>query len=255
MLNRRETGLSLIELLVGMTIGLFIVLAGIQTYLGAAKSGLESSRANRITQDLRAVLDVAMSDIRRAGYWTTPTSASPNPFTEAGSNLYVSANCVAYSYDATWNGGTPNAVDPGIDFGGIRFANQAIQILHSSTVANTTTACADNTLWENLTDPSVIAVTALTFDVAGTKCIAFDPATYNESDPTTYQSWTTTTGTTTACESTSTGAPSPFPPATNTFVETRIVRISITAQHAQAPEFSRTLTDLVTIRNHRVVRP
>lgn len=255
MLNFRNRGLSLIELMVGLTVGLFIVLASTQIYVSAARGGVDSTRANRLNQDLRSVLNIVMADIRRAGYWATTNNNTPNPFTDTNRNIAMTPNCVVYSYDATWNGGTAGTVDPGIDFGGARFANESVQTLRSSTVSSTVGPCSDATAWENLTDPSVIRITSMTFDVTGSKCIAFDASTYNEADPTTYETWTATGGTVNACEATSLGAPSPFPAATKTFVEIRIVRISITAQHAQDSTLSRTISDSVTIRNHRILRP
>jgi len=64
-----QRGLSLIELMVGLAIGLFIVSVAI-TLLS---SHLHEQRAlmldSRLVQDLRASADLIARDLRRAGYW------------------------------------------------------------------------------------------------------------------------------------------------------------------------------------------
>lgn len=247
---RAQRGLSLIELMVSIVIGLIVVLGAIQVYVTTARGGVDSTRSNRLTQDLRAVLGIMMDDVRRAGHMADPTALATNPFTVAGTDLVVAADCIRYSYDATWNGGAANVVDAGTDFAGFRYAGNAVQFMVSTT-NNTTANCGDALGWENVTDPSVVNVTAMSFDVTGSKCIAFDPTTYDENDATTYQSWATTGGTVSACTAGSAGAPSPFPTGL-TLIEVRNVRISLTAQHAADPTLTRTLADTVTLRNHRV---
>lgn len=250
---RAQRGLSLIELMVSIVIGLIVVLGAIQVYITTARGGIDSTRSNRLTQDLRAVLGIMMDDVRRAGHMADPTALATNPFTVVvggRTDLLVTANCVRYSYDATWNGGAANVVDAGTDFAGFRYAGNAVQFMVSTT-NNSTANCNDDLGWENVTDPSVVNVTAMSFDVVGSKCIYFVPTAYDENDATTYTSWSTTSGTTSACTAGSPGAPSSIP-AGQTLIEVRNVRISITAQHASDPTLTRTLADTVTLRNHRV---
>lgn len=87
-----QRGLSLVELLVGVALGLFLV-AGAATlfvnHLGNSRRLLLEARLN---QDLRAAADLVTRDLRRAGYWggnnslqgTTKigsaTSTTPNPY-------------------------------------------------------------------------------------------------------------------------------------------------------------------------------
>ena len=88
--SRRQLGMSLVELLVGITIGLFIV---------AAASLMVSSQLNdnrrlllelQVQQDLRATADVIARELRRAGgrklaaegVWSETNLASANPFSD-----------------------------------------------------------------------------------------------------------------------------------------------------------------------------
>jgi type IV pilus assembly protein PilW len=68
----RQSGLSIVELLVGVALGLFVV-AGATT-LVAAQLG-DSKRLvleAQMQQDLRATADIITREIRRAGYWGSP---------------------------------------------------------------------------------------------------------------------------------------------------------------------------------------
>ena len=64
-----QRGMSLVELLVGVALGLFLV-AGAATlfvnHLGNSRRLLLEARLN---QDLRAAADIVTRDLRRAGYW------------------------------------------------------------------------------------------------------------------------------------------------------------------------------------------
>ena len=104
---REQTGLSLVELLIGITIGLFIVVAS----LTALQIQLRESRAliaqNRLMQDLRAAADLMARDLRRVGYWgaadhgvwhlASTTGTSTNPYTTM-TTAAAPASTVAFRY-------------------------------------------------------------------------------------------------------------------------------------------------------------
>lgn len=85
-----QRGLSLVELLVGVALGLFLV-AGAATlfvnHLGNSRRLLLEARLN---QDLRAVADLVTRDLRRASYWGNSlqgtvkvgaaSATTPNPY-------------------------------------------------------------------------------------------------------------------------------------------------------------------------------
>ena len=102
----RQKGLSLVELLIGVTVGLFVVAAAgmlLSTHLTENRRLLLETQ---LQQDLRATADIISREIRRAGYWATaqdgvwrPTLPEPsvNPFR----NLIVTAGtqgAIEYDY-------------------------------------------------------------------------------------------------------------------------------------------------------------
>ncbi len=114
-----------------------------------------------------------------------------------------------------------------------------MQAVQPGTLASTATPCA-NANWEPLTDELSTQVTQLTFDTAGSKCIAFIPANYVPTDSTTYTQWTTASGSGAACDPGASNAPSPYPDtATHHFVETRQVNITLAGQQPDRPDAAR----------------
>lgn len=85
----RQRGLSLVELMVGIAIGLFVVAAGV---LGATTSLRENKLLlleARLQQDLRATMDLITRDIRRAGYWGDAISTIPTKTTSSAANPHI----------------------------------------------------------------------------------------------------------------------------------------------------------------------
>lgn len=82
-----QQGLSIIELLVGFTVGLFIMggaIALLVNYLGSNRKLLLETRVN---QDLRTTADLVVRDLRRAGFWQNASSEIwvPNSANTGGS--------------------------------------------------------------------------------------------------------------------------------------------------------------------------
>lgn len=75
---RAQNGASIMELLIGMTVGL-IILAGASTlfvnYLSSNRILLLSTR---LTEEMRAATELVERDLQRAGYWSNAVSAVYN---------------------------------------------------------------------------------------------------------------------------------------------------------------------------------
>ena len=66
---QRQAGLSLVELLVGATIGLFLVGGAAKLFIDSIGDTRRMIIETRVNQDLRAAADLMARDLRRAGYW------------------------------------------------------------------------------------------------------------------------------------------------------------------------------------------
>lgn len=103
----------MVELLVGLAVGLFIAAAGVTLMAGNLRENRALMLESRLMQDLRTASDIITRDLRRAGYWAGAVAAVQVPLgTAAPANPYVAvtpssaasdAVSFAFSRDATEN--------------------------------------------------------------------------------------------------------------------------------------------------------
>ena len=108
-----QQGISLLELLISMLIGLFILGATLSLFVSMIKADSDYIKTIQLNQELRSVMSLITRDIRRAGSnrnaAVNGTAVPPlNPFSVDGTTrLAIAANqqgdpnsCVTYSYDS-----------------------------------------------------------------------------------------------------------------------------------------------------------
>ena len=152
-------GLSIVEMLVGMTIGLYIVAGSSALFVANVASSRRLALETRINQDLRATLDLMTRDLRRGGYWGdalagTIASASSgatqtNPYAMVSAGPTDDPKQVLYSYtrDATEN----NKLDSNEVFG-FRLASGTIQMCMGGSIA------ASCTNWQALSNTDIVTI-------------------------------------------------------------------------------------------------
>lgn len=81
--GRPARGLTLVELLVGMALGLFIVLAVITLYVNVTRTNTEMSKTNQLIENGRFAMQLLQEDVAHAGFWgpidALEPTAVPNP--------------------------------------------------------------------------------------------------------------------------------------------------------------------------------
>lgn len=148
--RRRQQGLSLVELMVGLTVGLIIIAATGTMYIATVRGGKDTLNSARLNIELRGAMDVMVAEIRRAG--ASPAGGVSDPFMQTTTDVAVhsSGSCLVFSYDRDWNSATANS-----DFIGFKVSDGAIAMSMSGT---TTTASCPTTGWEPLTDYRVATI-------------------------------------------------------------------------------------------------
>ena len=150
--TRHARGLSLVELLVGLALGLLITAAGIGLLASHWREHRSATAAMRLMQDLRSAGDVVTRDLRRAGHWGDASlvgAAAPasgpvaNPYAAlAPADAASDAARFSYSRDTNEN----HLLDGNEQFG-LRLRNGVIELLLG----------AGN--WQALTDAGTLTVT------------------------------------------------------------------------------------------------
>ncbi|MBA3597806.1 MAG: prepilin-type N-terminal cleavage/methylation domain-containing protein [Methylibium sp.] len=146
---RQQRGLSLVELLVGAALGLFLVGGAISLFVGNLDSSRRLLIEARVNQDLRTAADLIARDLRRAGYWAeaikgVAAAPMPNPHKAIAGTYGVADSEITYSFARNGN----SSVENNEQFG-FKLYRGAIRMR------------TDGTQWQSITDPDVITVTAL----------------------------------------------------------------------------------------------
>jgi len=151
-LSRRQRGLSLVELMVGITIGLFVVAAASLVVTSQLTDNRRMLLELQVQQDLRATADVITRELRRAGgrelaangVWSETIPAAANPF---GTITLTSGNSeVRFDYER-----------------GIGLAPLGFKFVRDSSTGNVGVIQSHiGTGWQDLTDKSTMDVTNFT---------------------------------------------------------------------------------------------
>lgn len=160
----KQHGNSLVELMISMTLGL----ASISAMASLVGHGIALNTSllakSRLDEEMNAVVAVISHDLKRAGYYAltdemikSPASVS-NPFDGTLSAAAFSAetpnSCINFAYDRNKNGLLDTS--PHNENYGFRLKDSAVEIRLGG-------AACDESGWHDLTDPSVVQVTALEF--------------------------------------------------------------------------------------------
>lgn len=104
-----QRGLSLIELMISITIGLLILVALSTLFINQSKSRVELDKSNRMIDNGRYALELLSDDLMLAGYYGefSPTSSvpamptsMPDPCSTAPSNMSAALQLAVQGYDA-----------------------------------------------------------------------------------------------------------------------------------------------------------
>lgn len=96
----------MVELLVGLALGLFIVATGITLLAGNLRQNRALMLESRLMQDLRSACDIITRDLRRAGFWDgavqavqlpAATPGIPNPYAALAPSAAAS-DAVSFSF-------------------------------------------------------------------------------------------------------------------------------------------------------------
>lgn len=171
-----NTGFSLIELLVSITLGMVIVVAALLAYLGSSDASRMANAQSRMNEDAQAALDVLSQQIRMAG--NNPKRANytlgtpRNPIT----NVFSMRGCDGTFTNIKLVGSTPAAADvsslacaPDSTAHSIAVSYEADRYNTIPTAANVPTDCIGNALpaqvasVTQITSPTTTAASNVTF--------------------------------------------------------------------------------------------
>lgn len=190
MLKRTQAGVTLIELMIGMLIGLFVTGGVISVYIAVADSSAQTLKQSRLNQEMSAIMNVMTNDIRRAGYWVSAGANLPheNPYMafdatdhdaktnalqvrDSSANVFISdqasGSCIIYTYDTNEDA---NTTIESVERFGFRWKGTGNPL--EMKVSGTSNTCAGTSpQWQPVNDTNSITITGLTFDLGNSTCI------------------------------------------------------------------------------------
>jgi prepilin peptidase dependent protein B len=98
--RRRQLGVSLVELMLGFALGLFIVAVATTLLVNRLREHRALLIESRLMQDLRSAAALVARDLRRAGHWGEATAALWQPGASAVANPYTELLPASGSADA-----------------------------------------------------------------------------------------------------------------------------------------------------------
>lgn len=174
--HRRQRGLSLVELMVGITIGMIVTAGASLVAVNQINEHRRLMQETQIQQDLRSAADLIQQDLRRAGYngsnasgvWAPPTAVGlPNEHAAqmVTANGYSAmtksdddkAMSLRYAYALGSGGGAEPASN---EFFGVKW-DKSSKTLYLQLGLN-----AGQPNWQPITDPESVQIVDFNIDVA-----------------------------------------------------------------------------------------
>lgn len=146
---KSQSGFTLVELMIGITVGFIILLAAGSVLSSTIISASTDIKEQRLNQMIYKLTSNMVTEIRRAG------STIPNvTLTKQASDDYYNAqaDCITFS--------RYSIVDGGEIFLGYRLSNNVIYY-YESTASNA--SCSDLSGWVAVTEPTQVKIDTLTF--------------------------------------------------------------------------------------------
>lgn len=150
---KRESGFSIVELLVGVAIGLFVIGGALKLFADYVGNNRRLVLETKVNQDMRAAADLIARDLRRAGYWgnstggVVTTNASPVPAVSpyasvTPTSIGVAGSSTTYSYS---QGTEDNALTAATENFGFRLNAGSIEYLLGGS-------------WQSITDTGTVTM-------------------------------------------------------------------------------------------------
>ena len=156
-----QRGLTLIELMIGMVIGLIVSGIALNLYLSTLNISTQTANTVRLNQEMRLIMDMMVSDIRRAGYGKVSEGVSVAYSSIVSGGVPVSIfdgeSCLVVAYNAD--------ADSDVELFAYKTASNAVQLSELSAASTSTASidCSNFSDWKNLSSTDISAFSALSF--------------------------------------------------------------------------------------------
>lgn len=148
--KKQQQGITLIEMMIAMVLGLLVMGSIIAIFVNNVKTSSENIRMIRLNQELRGTMTFISDELKRAGYSGDATNSAFND----DLNFDVVSSCLRYSYDEN---------DDGVQQPVERFAFKLLddEIQWGTNQVDDLTDCTNGN-WQGITDANITSITTFT---------------------------------------------------------------------------------------------
>jgi type IV pilus assembly protein PilW len=159
----RQNGLGLIEIMVAIALGLFLVASVAALVVGQLAEQRRLLLESRLNQDLRATADLIVRDLRRAGHWGSAERGvwsggavvpQSNPYAGLHPGAGISAASLGYSYSRDISEDQASSSNEKFGFR-VNANTQAFELR----MGGNNLVPGNGDQWQPLTDPSLLRIT------------------------------------------------------------------------------------------------
>jgi prepilin peptidase dependent protein B len=150
MIRKKQQGFTLVELMVGLVVGLIVIGGSLAMFLSTLQSSNHTLKMSKLNQNLTAVMQLMVNEVRRAGY---------SPDATISLDFDTASNCFAYSY---WD---LTAGTPALKKKAFRLVGSVLKI------KNDLSSCINFINADDLTDSNAMTISAFTIDITNYRCI------------------------------------------------------------------------------------
>ena len=169
----RQRGMSVIEMLVGVVIGLIVMVGAVKLMMDNFGANRRLALEARVNQDLRAAADLIARDIRRAGYWENAasglfsTTGSGTVLTNPYRDVDLVSNTIRYQYARQEDSPTKyNAVES-VELAGFQLKNGVLEFRDGADDPED----HDTDNWQPITNPNVVTITNFSITTPGSRVV------------------------------------------------------------------------------------
>lgn len=148
-MRKAQHGFTLIELMISITLGIFLVGGALSVFSSTVSASSRSMSMTRLNQDLQAILDVMGNEIKRTGYIKNKNSVSTNTIISVSGS-----SCLLYEYDTKPDGSIGSEDQRGFRYNN---SNKTVDFRDSST----SNCSGTGSEWKALNDQRAVKITAL----------------------------------------------------------------------------------------------
>ena len=160
-----QRGLGLLEMMISMTLSLLVIATMTVLMANTLGTGATTIQMSRLSQELRASMQLMSRDLRRANYHSGYLNCFANVNCRSDLNITAYVNTIHVNADGNcfwyWLDRDGDAVLSNDAVGGFRLGTvDGVGVIQMRTTGNSAANCTGETDWELITNPSTVDITS-----------------------------------------------------------------------------------------------